>query len=54
MQYKITTKMVGYKEFKNFELHWDLYSWALPLSFQYSQDTNIVFVQVLFITLIIL
>lgn len=46
--------MTGFRKFKNFELHYDLCSWALPFSIQYSQDAKIVFIQVLFITLIIL
>ena len=53
MQYKITTKMVGYKKFKNFELHWDLLTWAFPIAIQYSQDAKILFIQVLFITIIL-
>lgn len=45
--------MTGYKKFKWFELHWDLLTWAFPIAVQYSQDAKILFIQVLFMTLIL-
>ena len=46
--------MTGYKKFKRFELHWDLLMWAFPIAIQYSQDAKLLFIQLLFITIIIL
>lgn len=46
--------MIGYLKFKRFELHWDLLTWAFPIAIQYSLDAKLLFIQVLFITFIIL
>jgi hypothetical protein len=43
----------GYFKFKKIELHFDLCNWALPISIQYSIDAKLLFIQVLFITIIL-
>ena len=45
--------MTGYLKFKYFEFHYDLCSWALPISIQYSLDAKLLFIQLLFITIIL-